>query len=147
MSSILGLPTGFARLIQSTQRPTDPAYIQVKEGTQKKNLSLQVLTLACTINSVAFIIFGFVGMVGTPLFLLALPLGYFAYNMYKVSINAEDIIDNTRSYRSTQRPVNNLYKVEERPLRARLLKDTFHFESFVEVMVRELARPREIMVS
>ena len=143
MSNILGLPTGFARLIQSTQKPTDPAYILVKEGTQKRNLSLQVLTLSCTINSVAFIIFGFVGMVGTPLFLLALPLGYFAYNMYKVSLNAEDIIDNPQLYRSAKK-ANNLYRVEERPLRERLLRDTFHFESFVEVMVRELVRPREV---
>ena len=145
MNGLLGLPTGFARMIQSTQKPTDPAFVQLRDFTQKKNRSLQVLTLACTINSVAFIMFGFVGMVSTPLFLLALPLGYFAYNMYKISLNAEDIIENVKKYRAAQKPVNNLYKVEEKVVRELLIKDTFHFEPFVGVIVGEFVRPREAM--
>lgn len=123
--------------LESIHENANPAYLQQKEEKKKLIQSMGLISTAVLVASAVVGIFGIaltlsggVGAVmGLPLILVNLPLGYLSFNAYKVSQNINDIIDNPAIYRN----LNQTF--DKQKIKKKLEKETFFFNWIIDVLV------------
>jgi hypothetical protein len=132
-----------AKIVDQIHTEMDPRYALAKGQARIEVVNIQVKAVAALVISVAFNVMGFAIAAGgdTPgafLILVFLPIGYAAYNIYKVGENFKPFLDNPKQYITTLG--GNL---EQDKLKAQLLQGTICCECFVDIIVLNLAvRPR-----
>jgi hypothetical protein len=123
----------------------DPEY--KKQKTEIKD-SLQKVGLMSTAAIAASVAFGILGItmtasgglaaiVGVPLILVSLPLGYLAYNGYRVAENLNEIVDNPKKYQATFGLEDGFDKDK---VKAKLKENTFGFSWIIDFAIDQLSK-------
>lgn len=118
----------------------DHAYLLEKEERKKQIQSVGLISTAVLVASAVVGIFGFAltisgtvgAVIGLPLILVTLPLGYLSFNTYKVSKNMNDIIDNPTAYRNL-----NL-TLDKQQIKKKLQQETFCFDWIIDLAVEKI---------
>lgn len=141
MTSIL------ASFAEKIHEHADPAYLKFKSNAKN---DLEVVGMFATAALVASVVVGIAGfalasaggltaVIGVPLILVSLPVGYMAYNTYRITDNLADIIDNPKKYD------NSLgMDIGHHQLKSKLKQGTVGANWVVNFVVSELAKSGKI---
>ena len=121
----------------------DPAYLKFKSQTKK---DLEIVGMLATAALVASVVVGIAGfalasagglaaVVGAPVILVSLPVGYLAYNIYRITDNLAEIIDNPKKYDNSLGMDLGHHK-----LKRQLKQGTIGFDWIVNFVVSEMAK-------
>lgn len=133
--------------MENVHENIDPSYIREKEETKKQLQSIGLISTAILVASIALVIFGvaltasggFSAIIGLPIILVSLPLGYLSFNAYKVTKNISDIEDNPKEY---QRFIGWDLIWDKQKIKKKLEQETFCFSWIVDVAVEEMGKSK-----
>lgn len=134
-----------ASFLENIHETVDPAYLEAKEANKKGIQFVGFIATATFVASVASAIFGmaltvssgFGAILGAPIILVSLPIGYASYNAAKVSKNINDIIDNPKEYQK----LFGLHQVfDKQKIKKKLEQETFCFSWAVNVVVEAMVK-------
>jgi len=102
LSSII--PLAIQQLSEDTDLRYENSYVEEKNNCR----ILEMMSVAGIVGTVAFAIIGFslatssgiAAFIGVDLLIACLPIGYAAYNLYTISKNALEILNNHVNYRT-----------------------------------------------
>ncbi|MBA3816436.1 MAG: hypothetical protein H0X29_07950 [Parachlamydiaceae bacterium] len=128
--------------IESIHENIDPSYLKDKDQAKK---NLKQIGLTSTATLVTSIVFGILGIsltasgaaIGLPLILVSLPIGYLSFNVYNVSKNINDILDNPKDY---QRLFVLDPGYDKQKIKTKLEQGTFCFSWIIELALDEVAK-------
>ncbi|HEV8052651.1 MAG TPA: hypothetical protein VGP47_09155 [Parachlamydiaceae bacterium] len=130
---------------ESIHENIDPAYRkqkkEVKEGLQKVGLmstaALATSVALATLGICCLAIGGAAAFVSIPMFFVSLPLGYLAYNAYRISENLNQIIENPKKYQVSFGLVNAFDKHQ---VKIKLKENTFGFGWVIDAVMDHYAK-------
>ena len=131
--------------IENVHENIDPSYLKEKREIKKNLQQVGLISTAASIASLAVGIFGLAltvsgglgAIIGLPLILVSLPLGYLAFNTYKLSENMKDIIDNPKEY---QRFFGLVPTFDKQKIKKKLEEETFCFSWAAELAAEAMAK-------
>jgi len=141
-SFIDGLTGAYHKTVEGIKNNVDPTYAkkqkEVRDATQAGSLAAVALLVA----DVAFFVLGFALcaagggalVLGIPLVLVTLPVGYLAYNAYRTCENLKEIIDTPSKYQN----LGGIGGWHKDSFKTGLIKGTFCFEWFADLIVQNM---------
>lgn len=123
----------------------DPEYKKQKEEMKDGLQKMGLLSTAGVASSIALGILGIAltasgglaAIVGVPLILVSLPLGYLAYNAYRVAENLNDIVDNPIKFHA---PFTLEKAFDKQKIKEKLKENTFGFSWIIDFAIDQLSK-------
>lgn len=123
----------------------DPEYKKQKAEVKGFLQQVGLASTAAAVTSVALGILGIVfaasgglaAIVGVPLILVSLPVGYLAYNAYRIAENLNEIVDNPKKFQASFGLEGGFDKDK---VKAKLKENTFGFSWIIDVAIDQLSK-------
>ncbi|HUD00740.1 MAG TPA: hypothetical protein VMR37_00270 [Rhabdochlamydiaceae bacterium] len=126
----------------------NPKYVRAKQGIKGLAQIMQLVSGAGVVVGAVALFFGFTQGNAAVVLLVAVPLVYFCYNMYRISENIAEVAENPHLY--IENNISSLIGCPKKPdipkLETCLKKNTFCFEIFVRMIVGYLfsSKPNQL---
>ena len=103
-------------------------------ATMAASIALGILGITCAATG------GLAAVVGVPLILVSLPLGYLAYNGYRIAENLNDIVANPKKYQVSFGLEGALDKDK---VKEKLKENTFGFSWIISAVIDQLSKNKK----